>query len=163
MFSHGTLLVGNLDRVLSKGQVSCKSYRENPTVSRSSLLLNCWKSWKISILASSSILEWVTDYLTGRSQNVVVNGESSRPAPVISGVPQGSVLGPLLFLIYINDLSEINLCQGAKLTLYADDVLLYRAISSPEDFVTLQEDINKVGNWSSTNFLTLNRAKNSNL
>ena len=66
---------------------------------------------------------------------MVVNGESSRPAPVISGVPQGSVLGPLLFLIYINDLSEINLCQGAKITLYADDVLLYRTISSPEDFV----------------------------
>ena len=108
---------------------------------------------------NSSILAWVTDYLTGRSQNVVVNGESSRPAPVISGVPQGSVLGPLLFLIYINDLSEINLCQGAKITLYADDVLLYRTISSPEDFVTLQEDINKVGNWSSSNFLTLNRAK----
>jgi len=49
--------------------------------------------------------------------------------------------------------------QGAKITLYADDVLLYRTISSPDDFVKLQEDINKVGNWSSTNFLTLNRAK----
>jgi len=79
------------------------------------------------------ILEWVTDYLTGRFQNVVVNGESSRLAPVISGVPQGSVLGPLLFLIYINDLSEISLCQGAKITLYADDVLLYRTINSPDD------------------------------
>ena len=106
-----------------------------------------------------SILEWVTDYLTGRFQNVVVNGKSPRLAPVISGVPQGSVLGPLLFLIYINDLSEISLCQGAKIPLYADDVLLYRTISSPDDFVKLQEDINKVGNWSSTNFLTLNRAK----
>ena len=65
------------------------------------------------------ILEWVTDYLTGSFQNVVVKGESSRLAPVISGVPKGSVLGPLLFLIYINDRSEISLCQGAKITLYA--------------------------------------------
>ena len=90
---------------------------------------------------------------------MVVNGESSQPALLISRVPQGSVFGPLLFLIYINDLSEINICHGAKITLYADDVLLYRTITSPEDFVTLQEDIKKVGNWSSTNFLTLNRAK----
>ena len=81
----------------------------------------CWKSLHFN----RSILEWVTDYLTGCSQNVMVNGKSSQLALVISGVPEGSVLGPLLFLIYINDLSEINLCQGAKTTQYADDVLLY--------------------------------------
>ena len=115
----------------------------------------CWKSWKIF----SSILEWVTDYLTGCSQNVVVNGESSQLAPV-SLEYHKVVLGPLLFLIYINDLPEINTCQGAKITLYADDVLLYRTISSFDDFVKLQEDINKVGNWSSSNFLTLNLKKN---
>jgi len=70
------------------------------------------------------ILHWITDYLTNRSQKVVVNGQSSSSAPAISGVPQGSVLGPLLFLIYINDLAKINLRDGTKLTLYADDVLL---------------------------------------
>ena len=73
--------------------------------------------------------------------------------------PQGSVLGPLLFLIYINDLTEINLRDGAKITLYADDVLLFRVINSPEDFDRLQNDIDEVGNWSSIKFLTLNRDK----
>ena len=105
------------------------------------------------------ILHWVSGYLASRSQSVVVNGESSLPAPVISGVPQGSVLRPLLFLIYINDLTEINLRDGAKITLYADDVLLFRVINSPEDFAKLQDDIDKVGNRSCTNHLTLNRDK----
>ena len=91
------------------------------------------------------ILCWVADYLTRCYQAVVVNGESSRPAPVISGVPQGSVLGPLLLLIYINDLTKINLCEGTRFTLYADDDLLYRIISASEDFVTLQEDIAQSG------------------
>ena len=77
------------------------------------------------------IQKWVTDCLTIRSQTVVVNGKSSLPAPVFSGVPQGSVLRPLLVLIYINDLTKINLSDGAELTLYADDVLLFRIINSP--------------------------------
>ena len=63
--------------------------------------------------------------------------------PVISGVPQGSVLGPLLFLIY--NFTEINLRDGAKITMYADDVLLFRVINSPEDFAKLQDDIDKLG------------------
>ena len=108
---------------------------------------------------NNHILRWITDYLTSRSQTVVVNGESSQSAPVLSGVPQGSVLGPLLFLIYINDLTDINIEDGAKITLYADDVLLFRIINSPEDFVALQEDIDKIGSWSCANFLTLNRTK----
>ena len=108
---------------------------------------------------NNHILRWITDYLTSRSQTVVVNGESSQSAPVLSGVPQGSVLGPLLFLIYINDLTDINIEDGAKITLYADDVLLFRIINSPEDFVALQEDIDKIGSWSYANFLTLNRTK----
>ena len=114
---------------------------------------------KLESIDFNHIRCWVTDYLTNRTQKVVVNGQSSLSAPVISGVPQGSVVGPLLFLIYINDLTKINLSDGAKLTLYADDILLFRTINSPNDFFALQEDIDKVGSWSCTNFLTLNRAK----
>ena len=60
------------------------------------------------------ILCWVSGYLASHSQSVVVNGESSLPTPVISRVPQGSVLGPLPFPIYINNLTEINLRDGTK-------------------------------------------------
>ena len=105
------------------------------------------------------ILRWVTSYLTCRSQRVVVNGESSSQVPVVSGVPQGSVLGPLLFIIYINDLAECNFCPGSKLVMYADDVLLYRNILRAEDYVSLQADLNTIDEWSSSNYLQFNLSK----
>ena len=71
-----------------------------------------------------------------------MNGETSDPVKVIiSGVPQGSVLGPLLFLIYIDDITSLQLSEGTKVSLYADDMLLYKPISSDNDYVKLQHDI----------------------
>jgi len=72
-----------------------------------------------------------------RYQKVVIGGEESATIPVTSGVPQGSVLGHLLFLIYIDDITRISLSEGTKLVLYADDMLLYRKIDHPEDYVAL--------------------------
>ena len=91
------------------------------------------------------LINWIKNYLTHRTQTVVLNGASSQPLPVLSGVPQGSVLGPLLFLLYINDICDIGISNGSKLVLYADDILLYWAIDSPDDFALLQHDVNTLG------------------
>ena len=74
-------------------------------------------------------------------QSVVLNGASSQPLPVLSGVAQGSVLGPLLFLAYINDICDAGNSNGSKLVLYVDDILLYWAVHSPHDYTLLQHDV----------------------
>ena len=79
--------------------------------------------------------------MTNRYQKVVIGGEESEVISVTSGVPQGSVLGPLLFHIYIDDLTRIPLSDGTQLVLYADNMLLYRKIDCPEDYIVLQNDI----------------------
>ena len=104
-------------------------------------------------------LSWITSYLTNRKQHVVVGGESSQDTPVLSGVPQGSVLGPLLFLLYIDDVFNILLSDGSTLNLYADDMLLYKPVKSIEDFGHLQLDIDRISDWVSCNKLTLNPTK----
>ena len=105
------------------------------------------------------ILRWLSDYLTNRKQYVVVNGAESQPTPVLSGVPQGSILGPLFFLIYIDSLSSIGVSERSCIHLFADDVLLYHPINFTNDFLTVQEDTSKVTEWSKLNHLTLNSAK----
>ena len=104
------------------------------------------------------ILRWIENYLTMRSQYVCVSGASSDILPVASGVPQGSVLGPLLFIIYINDISEVPLSVGSML-LYADDSMLYRPIRTPDDYVQLQMDIDKLCVWTNDNLLQYNVGK----
>ena len=84
------------------------------------------------------LLNWFYEYLCQRLQQVIVNGESSISSHVISGVPQDSVLGPLLFLIYINEITQIPLNNGTLLLLYADDILLYCRINNDSDYHFLQ-------------------------
>ena len=88
--------------------------------------------------------KWITSWLSGRFQKVVLDGQASDPVPVLSGVPQGSVLGPVLFLIFINDLPE-NIRSSVRL--FADDCVLYRNIESPTDCQILQDDLNSLAQW----------------
>ena len=105
------------------------------------------------------IVRWVQCYLTDRSQRVVINGSESDVVKVISGVPQGSVLGPLLFFIYVNDLCNITLTHGSKVTMYVDDLVLYKVIDTESALSCLQEDINNIVQWARSNLLTLNYSK----
>ena len=96
----------------------------------------------------NSLLDWVRSFLIGRNQRVLVEGASSTPTKVLSGVPQGTVLGPLFFLIYINDISQ-GLTKGTKIKLFADDSLLYRTIRTPRDAEILQKDLDTLQLWES--------------
>ena len=93
------------------------------------------------------ILQWISSFLNGRTQYVTCNGSQSSPTDVISSVPQGTILGPLLFLVYINDLP--NRVVSSR-SLFADDCLLYRQIRSPEDCRILQDDLLKMEIWANT-------------
>ena len=91
-----------------------------------------------------NLQKWIEDFLSAKTQEVVIDGAKSTPSPVSSGVPQVTVLGPLLFLAYINDTSE-----GIQSTikLFADDSLLYRKISSKRDCVEIQQDLDRLQEW----------------
>ena len=88
-----------------------------------------------------------------------MDGVASECITVVSGVPQGSILGPLLFLLYIDSISQIHISINSKLVLYADDILLYKTISEACDFSCLQEDVNRIDFWSSSNAMTFNVSK----
>ena len=93
----------------------------------------------------NSIINWIEQWLTDRRQRVVVDGEVSSWKPVLSGVPQGSVLGPILFLVYIDDLEE---GVTGNILKFADDTKLFRKTKDIGDKQNLQDDIDKLVKWS---------------
>ena len=94
----------------------------------------------------SDLTNWFRGYLTGRRQRVVVDGAYSDWLPVVSGVPQGSILGLLLFVLYINDLPSV--VKNAKVALFADDAKCFMKVNSSDDCQLLQNDLIKLVEWS---------------
>ena len=100
--------------------------------------------------------KWIASWLSGRTQQVVLDGQASDPVPVLSGVPQGSVLGPVLFLVFINDLPD-NIRSSVRL--FADDCVLYRNIRSFSDCLILQDDLDQLARWEADWQMKFNVAK----
>ena len=100
-----------------------------------------------------NIQRCISAVLNDRSQIVVVNGVESKSAAVLSGIPQGSVLGLLLFVIYINDLPEY---VDSDVFLFADDTKVLRKVSSEADAITLQRDLDSLVTWSNGWLLKFN-------
>ena len=108
-----------------------------------------------------SLLSWFNDYLINRFQRVVLPGASSSWIPIRAGVPQGSILGPLLFLVYINDIVEEIHC---KIRLFADDTSLYIIVNDPvEAAQLLNSDLEKINQWAKKWLVSFNPAKSESL
>ena len=104
-----------------------------------------------------NLLQWFSSYLTDRRQCVTVAGATSNSLPVGSGVPQGSILGPALFLLFVNDLPDA--VESSDVAMFADDTKIYKKIKSLEDAASLQSDINHLDDWSTTSGLKFNEIK----
>ncbi len=102
------------------------------------------------------MLKWIKSFLQDRKQRVLIRGTHSEWAPVTSGVPQGSVLGPSLFLIFINDMPDLI---NSTMKLFADDSKMYRRISRNQTNRDLQVDLDKVCEWSDKWQMVLNQKK----
>jgi hypothetical protein len=102
------------------------------------------------------ILQWISAFLKNRQQSVIVDGAKSHPVSVDSGVPQGTVLGPLVFLLHINDLP---LHVSSNVRLFADDCLLYRNINSEVDQILLQKDLDALVQWGNNWGMNFNASK----
>ena len=107
------------------------------------------------------LLNWFEDYLTNREQRVVIRGQSSNWGSIKAGVPQGAVLGPLTFLIYINDLTKVVNCN---LKLFANNTCLYVTVDDPAASATvLNDNLNNVQQWANQWLVIFNPDKTKSM
>ena len=101
------------------------------------------------------VLQWIAAFLDGRHQRVIINGSKSSWSPSTSGIPQGSVLGPILFVCYINVLPEV---VDSPVHMFAEDTKIYRQITTQSDQETLQADLKQLEEWSKNgNYVLMKR------
>lgn len=109
-----------------------------------------------NIIGDGLLTRWIEDFLTDHSQYVLLEQVPSETLPVMSGVPQGSVLGPLLFLIFINDITDNMSCN---IRLFADDCIIYKEINSHSDHLALTDSFNHLSNWCDMWQMSMNPPK----
>ena len=123
------------------------------------ILLHRLHSW---FGISNTALSWIKSYLSSRSFSVDINGIKSAPSKLLYGVPQGSVLGPLLFILYTTPLSTIISRSAVSHKLYADDTQLFISFSAKyftQNIKLLEDVISEISSWMASNFLSLNPSK----
>ena len=118
------------------------------------ILLSKLKAYGVS----GQLLTWLANYLSGWLQRVVIIGTTSQWAPVTSRVPQGSLLGPLLFIIFINNLPDVAICDVFT-SLYADDTKVYRNINTIEDCMSMQKTLTNMDTWTQHNNIRFDASK----
>ena len=105
-----------------------------------------------------NLINWFCSYLSCRRQRVTVLGATSEDLPATSRVPQGSILGPALFLFYVNDLSEV-ISSNSRVLMFADDTRIFSKIKTLGAASSLQKDLGRLATWSQSSGLHFNEAK----
>ena len=120
--------------------------------------------WLVRKIANSGVISpvavWIREFLLGRTQRVRVGGQLSEEVRVTSGVPQGSVLGPILFLTYVNNVWRN---MESTIRLFADDCVIYRKIINIEDTEKLQKVLDRLGEWAVENAMKINPSKSKTI
>jgi len=110
---------------------------------------------------SGNLWIWFTEHLVNESQFVSINNTQLYLLPELSGVRQGSILGPLMFILYMNDLPDA--IHWSKVLLFADDTICFKQIKSPIDQQHLQLDLDNLASWSISSYLSFNSSKSTHV